>query len=402
MPTALRKQSIHELLQVTEGLNSLRDIDTLLGQVLRAARRFTRADAGSIYLVENGRLRFRYVQNDTLMRGPEASKALYVNRELPIDDRSIAGFVASTGRPLLIRDAYHLRESDPYAFNRAFDERSGYRTRSVLSVPLVTANGQLTGVVQVINPVDEGGEARTFSSGDQLLVLHFARQAAVAIERAKMTREIILRMVKVAELRDPTETGAHVNRVGAISIEIYNRWARDRGVPPEEIHHTQDVLRIAAMLHDVGKVAISDTILKKAGKLSPEEFTAMKAHTVIGARLFADSASDWDDMAAEIALCHHERWDGSGYPGPIGRLFDEPIRYMPGRRGEEIPLAARIVSVADVYDALTVKRCYKECWTPEQALEEIRQERGKSFDPGVTDAFLAIPGVAAAIGATFS
>ena len=190
----------------------------------------------------------------------------------------------------------------PYGFNRSFDETACYRTRSVLTVPLMASQNRLIGVMQIINSLNDEKEAVPFRSEDELVVAYFANHAAGSIEKAKMTREIILRMIGIAELRDPEETGAHVNRVGAYSIEIYSKWAANHQVAESEIKKVRDVLRIAAMLHDVGKVAISDTLLKKRGPLSGDEYVQMQRHVILGARLFKNSTSDWDDMAAEIAL----------------------------------------------------------------------------------------------------
>jgi HD-GYP domain-containing protein (c-di-GMP phosphodiesterase class II) len=393
----LTKERISSILQIREQISHIKDIDSLLDRVLLEARLFTHADAGSIYLAHEQRLRFSYVQNDTLARQGAGNKQLYIDHEVPIDDQSIAGHVARTRKTLLVADAYAPDRRCPWRFNRSFDEKSGYHTQSVLTAPLVTSRDKLIGVMQMINAVDEQGRVVPFTTDDKRLVTFFGSHAAAAIERARTTREIILRMVKIAELRDPAETGAHANRVGAYAIEIYQRWAQERQIPTQEIKRVKDLLRIAAMLHDVGKVAISDLLLKKSGRLSDDEFRTVKWHTVYGARLFRDSTSDWDDMAAEIALNHHEKWDGSGYPGKIRDLFADNLTCGETKRGEEIPLWARIVALADVYDALSSKRVYKECWSEDRVLDTIRAEKGRHFDPEIVDAFFSIYDVIQAI-----
>jgi len=198
----------------------------------------------------------------------------------------------------------------------------------------------------------------------------------------------------MAELRDPKETGAHVNRVAGYAVEIYEVWASRRGVSRTEIAKNKDILRIAAMLHDVGKVAISDLILKKPARLDAAEYEIMKAHTYLGARLFAVSHSDFDQASAQVALSHHERWDGNGYPGYINVMtgqclpgYETGEGKAMGRKGEEIPPFGRLVAIADVYDALSSQRVYKEAWDQEQVLDELRKERGKQFDPEMIDAF---------------
>ncbi len=191
------------------------------------------------------------------------------------------------------------------------------------------------------------------------------------------------------------ETGPHANRVASYAVVIYEAWGRKNDLSQEDIDRNRDSLRLAAMLHDVGKVAISDVILKKPGRLSPEEYSIMKQHTIHGARLFQNARSDFDEYSAIVALNHHERWDGKGYPGHVDIQTGKPLPgyenedgTAKGKREEEIPLFGRIVALADVYDALSSKRVYKKAWSEEQVLEEIHKERGKQFDPLVVDCFL--------------
>jgi HD-GYP domain-containing protein (c-di-GMP phosphodiesterase class II) len=397
MISGLNKNKVAAILKITEDLNQIKDIDSLLDRVLLEARRFSRADAGSIYLLENQKLRINYVQNDTLIQKESGKKFLYQNHEIAINGKSMAGYVAMTKKPLIIADAYHLDDTVSYGFNRSFDETASYRTCSVLTVPLIASQNRLIGVMQIINSLDDQKEPVPFRSEDELVVAYFANHAAGSIEKAKMTREIILRMIGIAELRDPEETGAHVNRVGAYSIEIYSKWATNHHVAEAEIKKIRDILRIAAMLHDVGKVAISDTLLKKRGPLNEDEYLQMQRHVILGARLFKNSTSDWDDMAAEIALNHHEWWDGHGYPGKVGDIMGDDWRPGPGKRGEEIPLFARIVALSDVYDALTSQRIYKECWPEEKVLQYIKDQKGSQFDPELVDVFFSIHDVIRAI-----
>jgi len=383
-----QKDRASGILKISEEINHIKDIDLLLERVLQEARHATNADAGSIYLAERDKLRITYIQNDTLSKADPHNSLFYQNQLLDISPQSMAGYVAQSKQPLLIDDAYELTGPVPYRLNRHFDEAMNYRTQSMLTIPLISNNQKLIGVMQIINARDDHNRVIPFSERDQLYVTFFATYAAAAIEKAQMTREIILRMIRMAELRDPEETGAHVKRVGSYAVEIYQRWAVLSGIDENEIKRVRDILKIAAMLHDVGKVAISDTLLKKRGSLDTEEFRQMKLHTVFGARLFSDSTSDWDDMAREIALHHHEKWDGSGYPGIVPLDETSPDLLGSGLRGTDIPLAARIVALADVYDALVTPRCYKDCWPEEQVLTFISEQRGRHFDPHLVDAFL--------------
>jgi putative two-component system response regulator len=199
------------------------------------------------------------------------------------------------------------------------------------------------------------------------------RAAMLAEEVKKATAEIfarekesIFRLSKAAEYRDP-ETGAHILRMAHYSELIARRLGWDEAA-------TDQILQ-AAPMHDVGKLGTPDYILLKPGKLTPEEFEVMKQHSAIGWEILKDSASPMLQIAAEIALSHHEKFDGSGYPH--------------GLAGEAIPLTGRIVAVADVFDALTSARPYKPAWDVDRAVALLRDSRGQHFDPACVDAFLA-------------
>jgi hypothetical protein len=310
------QQKLELLNRISLDLNQVRDLDILLERILANVRLFLNADAGSIYLKEGDRLRFSHSQNNTLQKQlPSGRKLIYNTYTIPVDTGSIAGYVAKNRKTVSIPDVYSLPKSAPYYFDSEFDRLSGYRSRSMLTVPITNLRNDTLGVMQLINCMDSGGNIIPFPESDQPLVIHFASNAGLAIERAQATRNTLLRMISMAELRDPKETGAHVNRVGAYSVEIYEAWAKAAGISDEEIEHNRDLLRMAAMLHDVGKVAISDIILKKPARLTIDEFVIIKSHTWLGARLIKDGQSDFDSVAMEVALNHHEKWDGTGYPG---------------------------------------------------------------------------------------
>jgi len=391
------QQKIDLITQISLDVNTVKDLDLLLERILTNSRTFFNADAGSIYLKDADELRFSYAQNMSLEKrlGP-GKKLIYTTFTIPINSTSIAGYVAENCTAVNIPDVYQMSNTVSYTWDSEFDKVSHYTTRSMLTVPMTTQRGEVLGVMQLINAQDDTGTIIPFSRNDESLIMHFATSAALALERAQMTRNIILRMISMAELRDPKETGAHVNRVGAYSVEIYEAWARDRGLSPEEVQRQRDILRMAAMLHDVGKVAISDLILKKPDRLSQKEFETMKSHTYIGAQLFNDIHSDFEEAAAEVALNHHERWDGTGYPGHIDPFTGIPIaghqgpdgRALP-KREHEIPLFGRIVAVADVYDALCSRRSYKEPWNEDRILTEMDSLSGTHFDPELIHAFFS-------------
>ncbi|MGM0442545.1 MAG: HD domain-containing phosphohydrolase [Elusimicrobiota bacterium] len=382
-----------KLLEISDELNSITDLDILLKKILKIARKFTGADAGSIMTVSNrGKLNLQYVQNDTLARkGIFKKENILVHQTLDINSNSIVGYAAQKKEPVLVKDAYNISPGRPFSFNRSFDQKTSYKTQSILALPLLTNKNVLQGVMEIINKKDRNGHTVPFDSQDLLYGKHFCNIAAGAIERASLTREIILRMINMAEIRDPKETGPHVSRVGAYSVSLYSRWAKQNNLSESKRKKMEDNLRLGAMLHDLGKVGIPDKILKKPGKLTPGERRKMKHHTIIGARLFKNKTSRLDKIAAEIALNHHEKWDGSGYPGKIDNIYSDKVKISStGKSKTEIPLTGRIVAIADVYDALISKRKYKDGWPEDKVLEHIKDQAGKSFDPELVDCFMDI------------
>lgn len=184
-------------------------------------------------------------------------------------------------------------------------------------------------------------------------------------EIRRREEEIALRLVSASEYRDE-ETGGHIRRMGAYSAALANALGWEQ--------QAVDMIRVAAPMHDVGKIGVSDSILLKPGKLTEDEFEKMKEHAAIGASILGGSHIPLLQMATDIALCHHEKWDGSGY--------------LRGLRGEDIPEAARIVAVADVYDALSNDRVYRKALAEDNVLAIMRDGRGSHFDPRIFDCFL--------------
>ncbi|MCI5165506.1 MAG: HD domain-containing protein [Candidatus Electrothrix sp. GM3_4] len=391
------------ILNKISALNHLQDVNTILDATLSEARSLTNADAGSIFLIKGDQLEFCHVQNDTLFGKKGAGAARYKNVSVPISEDSIVGFSALTKKIVVIDDAYNISSDVPYRFNDSFDMKSRYHTTSILTVPLVSLDNQgLVGVIQLINAQDAQGRVTEFSEQSRMWVRIFSNNASAIIERSMLNHELILRMVKMAELHDPGETGAHVQRVSAYSVEIYKRWAEKRNVPQAEITKYCDLLSRAAFLHDAGKVGIPDAILKKPGRLTPEEFELVQQHTISGAALFINISSELDQMTHDIVLHHHERWNGEGYPGRLVLVEDGSKWVRKSLAGEEIPFAARIVSLADVFDALASKRCYKPPWDNEKIYKEIRKDSGKYFDPDLVDAFFEITDILQAIQKKFT
>lgn len=186
------------------------------------------------------------------------------------------------------------------------------------------------------------------------------------LELESLQMELLERLALAGEYRDD-DTGGHMRRVGTLVTAI----AREMGLPYEEAI----VAGRASLLHDIGKIGLPDLILRKPGRLTSEEIVEMRKHTSIGRRILQGSRSRLLQVAESIAYFHHERWDGGGYKGVVGT---------------EIPLEARIVAVADVFDALTSERPYKEAWPREQAIKEILRGSGTQFDPAVVCAFISV------------
>lgn len=323
-------------------------LDALLTIIAEEVRHILAADRCSVFLVDpyKGELWTKVAlgMEEKVLRIPMG--------------QGIAGFVAKTGSAVNIRDAYRDTR-----FTQDLDRITGYQTRSVLAVPLKGRDGKAVGVFEVLNK-----SKGAFTDEDEGLLRILATMAASFIENATLYEDLrrshletIYRMALVAEFRDQKDTGKHLRRMSRFSGIL----ARSMGMSYQE---SEDI-RYASPLHDVGKVAIPDAILRKPGKLSVEEFDEMKRHTIYGSQMLANAESRLLRLASKIAIAHHEHFDGSGYPYAL--------------KGDEIPLEARVVSVADVFDALVSKRVYKGEWTTEDALAYMKQQEGKLFDPKV-------------------
>lgn len=292
-----RERELRELTRIGVSLSTERDLGTLLAAILTQARGLAQADAGSLYLVEHDAerrpqaLRFTLAQNDTRPDLPFRAAAV------PLDASSLAGYVATTGQTLVLDDVYALPPTAPYHFNRAFDEAMGYRTRSVLVLPLVTPRDDIVGVLQLINRTREAGarlpdraatEAQVlpFDAHSVGLVMAMGAQAAVAIENRRLHEDIerlfeglVTAAVHAIEQRDPATSG-HSLRVTAYTMGLVDVLDHGLGHGRYATQRFDDrqrrELRYACLLHDFGKVAVREAVLRKEAKLYPEQLEAFR------------------------------------------------------------------------------------------------------------------------------
>jgi HD-GYP domain-containing protein (c-di-GMP phosphodiesterase class II) len=260
-----------------------------------------------------------------------------------------------------------LRDADPEAVRARLDPLGLGGAPPVVSVAELSRDGESLDAAGLAR-LREVLELRALRLRLADLEAIVAGQALTAFRDTEAVGvDTLERLARAAEYRDDNSP-EHMQRVAAHAARIARQLGQD--------DRTVTLIRQAAPLHDLGKIAIPDTILLKPGRLEPEEFEVVKTHAVLGARVLADSGSELLAVAEKIARSHHERWDGDGYPD--------------GLAGDAIPLVARIVFVADVFDVLVHERPYKEAWTVEDAAREIRSGAGTQFDPDVVGAFDAL------------
>ncbi|MDO4753975.1 MAG: HD domain-containing protein [Bacillota bacterium] len=271
-----------------------------------------------------------------------------------------------------IRTASVVFSNNPYElpfFNADVDKNTGYKTNSLLTTPLFNDMGEVIGAFQCVNKLTGDCKFNQEDVGLLKLVSTYAQKALVtamlAIEIEKTQIEIILLMSEIAESRSK-ETGNHVKRVAKVSAEL----ARLAGLKADDIK----LLEVASPMHDIGKVAIPDSILNKPDKLTEEEYEIIKTHAEIGYNLLKNSHRPIIKAAAIVAREHHEKWNGKGYPRGI--------------EGDDIHIFGRITAIADVFDALSCERCYKKAWEMPRIIEHFKSERGEHFDPILVDHFL--------------
>lgn len=339
-----------ELIGLVQRLSLARSLPEIQDIVRSGARKLTGAD-GATFVLRDGDKCF-YADEDAI-------EPLWKGQRFPLG-QCISGWAMNNRRSVAIEDIY-VDDRIPHA---------AYRPTFVKSLAMVP--------IRTLDPVGAIGnywaEMRRPSEYELRLLQALADSTAVAIENVRVYEELdaartetLQCLARAAEYRDGA-THAHTSRVA----DLVARIAGELGWPEAEV----ELLRLAAPLHDIGKLAVPDAVLLKPGKLTAAEFELVKVHAEAGATILADTRSDVLRMGREVARSHHEWWDGTGYPY--------------GLAGEAIPPSGRIVALADVYDALTSPRPYKEAWTPDRARAEILRLAGRQFDPAVVEAFLRL------------
>jgi HD-GYP domain-containing protein (c-di-GMP phosphodiesterase class II) len=334
-------------------------------EVVAGARRVIGCDACALFLVDRD-------TGHLVLKAADGYRGLAPGLRVAVQDATSMHAQAFSEEYLVhIADVAGLEGLQPLAAGVA----------SALALPIISFRGP-------VGVFDFGSrQPGAFTPAEIGMCTMLVDQMSYSLENIRLVNElsrsrdaVIRGMALLAEIRD-THIREHLRRMCAYSGYLAGLLAERPGYP-EATPQFVDTLARAAALHDVGKVGIPDAILLKPGKLTDAEFAVMKSHTEMGAELLEGLIKDYGrysmiTMGAEVARCHHEKWDGSGYPA--------------GLRGREIPLSARIVAIADVYDALTSRRVYKDAWTHEETARAMSQDAGRHFDPELLEIFLARP-----------
>ncbi len=337
---AANRDQLKEIQSIGIALSAERNLDTLLTMIVEKARQITHADAGSLYIVEGDRdgddtqrrLRFKISQNDSI-------QVPFSEFTLPLDASSIAGYVATSRKSLILDDCYLLPDDSPVRFNKSFDEKFSYRTKSMLGVPLVTRGGEMIGVLQLINrkldpnvrltPEKTEAAVIPFTRADVELVESLASAAAVAMDNALLNEEIrnlfegfVLASVKAIESRDPTTSG-HSGRVAELTVGLAEKVDRLDSGPLRELRFSVQQLReirYASLLHDFGKIGVREEVLVKANKLYPWDYDLVEARF-----RYVKKALEAGYLKKELALLRAKRTDETQALRALRRKYREEL-----------------------------------------------------------------------------
>jgi len=349
------KSLTRELFQkIGHAITSTQKLDALLNLVVQSTRKVLKAGGAFVALYDHKDDKLR------LKAYVGAQKNITQNMELP-DNKGVVGFVISSKKPMVIKKVKTEDEHDVSSEDEKID------FENILCVPILVKNS-VKGVLGVCNPKD----TEKIEAEDLFLLENIAGHIGKSVENFELNQNIeetyfqtLLTLARAVEAKDPY-SGGHLERVSEYVERTADKMRLDKGA--------KKLLKGGAILHDLGKLGIQDDILKKQGKFTPEEYEVMKQHAVIGENILRPLRSM--DKLSKLVRHHHEHYDGSGYPD--------------GLKGDEIPLLSRILTIADVYDALTTKRPYKKAMSPNESVKTLRAYKGNMFDPNLVEIFIEV------------
>ena len=348
------KARLELIYEVSKKVGSVPRMTQMLEQVIKMTQQTLGASAASVLLFRDNDQELFF----EVVSGP-VNKAL---RQVKLSTQyGIAGQVARTGKPLIVNDVNRSPN-----FHKMIDDTTGFNTKSLICAPLIVHH-RILGVIEVLNKLD-GTE---FGEQDLEAVVSVASTAAMAIENTRLHQTVleaytstITALAAAIDAKDPYTRG-HSQRVMEYTLLA--------GTYLSISNEDMETLEYAAILHDVGKIAVDSQILNKPGSLNVAEWEIIREHPVVGANII--KSVPFLEKAGELVLCHHERFDGQGYPNSI--------------RGEEIPIGARIIAVADAFDTMTTDRAYRQALPVDYAVKELNNCSGSQFCPMAVKAFVS-------------
>jgi putative two-component system response regulator len=365
----LQQTQLARIAQVGVNLAGERYLPRLYQAIVREALALTHAEAGAVYMREGKEITPVALQIDD-----PSSADLYGEfgkTIVPLSRETLCGQAILQEKTFNLPDVHVFPEGQPAALFPEFNGVDAQKVRSLLVLLLKTPQSGLMGVLLLLNARTHAKAVIPFDPALEDLMNIVAAQSALAIQNLRWALELhqayqdtLYRLSLAAEYReDPS--GSHVRRISQYAALL----ASALGLPEEQVEH----IRVASPMHDIGKISIPEAILLKPGKVTPEEFERIKMHTTLGALILGGSKTAVLQVAERIALSHHEKFDGSGYPH--------------GQGGVEIPIEGRIVGLVDAFDALTTRRPYREAVSFEQAMAVLQKDSGTHFDPDGVRAF---------------
>lgn len=359
----IQSDPLVSLVKIGRSINALTDITELLKVIAEETKIAMQADRCTVFLLDKDKNELW----SKVALGMDSKEIRF-----PVD-KGLAGYVVRTGESVNIEDAYHDDR-----FNPEVDKKTGYKTKTILCMPIKNNNQEIIGAFQVLNKAHG-----IFTKNDEDLLVAIGGSASIALENAQLFEQqkelykeqkllfesFINTLAASIDARDKITAG-HSNRVKLYSMLIVNALGLDE--------KTKELIEKAATLHDIGKIGIRDSVLQKEGKLTPEEYKHIQEHVQITHNILDKICMSEDfKQISEIACSHHEKYDGSGY-----------YRHL---KGEEIPYGGRILAVSDVFDAITSRRHYRDKMPIANVINILLKDSGTHFDKNIVDVFLQIP-----------